>query len=109
MDAYTEPGKGISEVVFEFYDNQGLAAAHHVLGKNSYNGTFTTNGYSEETAILETLADANITITGGTISADTDFTIYNTIGQNVTAKNGSLTPGVYVVKVGDDIAKVMLQ
>ena len=75
----------------------------------SYNGTFTTNGYSEETAILETLADANITITGGTISADTDFTIYNTIGQNVTAKNGSLTPGVYVVKVGDDIAKVMVK
>jgi hypothetical protein len=41
MDAYTEPGKGISEVVFEFYDNQGLAAAYHVSGKNSYNGTFT--------------------------------------------------------------------
>ena len=75
----------------------------------SYNGTFTTNGYSEVTAILETLADANITVSGGTISADTDFTIYNTIGQNVTAQNGSLTPGVYVVKVGYDIAKVMVK
>ena len=75
----------------------------------SYNGTFTTNGYSEETAILETLADTNITITSGTISADTDFTIYNTIGQNVTAKNGSLTPGVYIVNIGDDIAKVMVK
>ena len=75
----------------------------------SYNGTFTTNGYSEVTAILETLADANITVSGGTISADTDFTIYNTIGKDVTAQNGSLTPGVYVVKVADDIAKVMVQ
>ncbi len=75
----------------------------------SYNGTFTTNGYSEVTAILETLADANITVSGGTISADTDFTIYNTIGKDVTAQNGSLTPGVYVVKVGDDIAKVMVK
>ncbi len=41
MDAYTEPGKGISEVVFEFYDNTGFAAAYHNKGKLSYNGTFT--------------------------------------------------------------------
>lgn len=41
MEAYTEPGKGISEVVFEFYDNQGFVAAYHTKGKNSYNGTFT--------------------------------------------------------------------
>ena len=75
----------------------------------SYNGTFTTNGYSEVTAILETLADANITVSGGTISADTDFTIYNTIGQNVNAYNGSLQPGVYIVNIGDDIAKVMVK
>jgi hypothetical protein len=41
MEAYTEPGKGISEVVFEFYDNQGFVAAYHTKGKNSYNGIFT--------------------------------------------------------------------
>jgi hypothetical protein len=41
MDAYTEPGKGIQEVVFEFYDNQGFAAALHSGNKNSYNGKFT--------------------------------------------------------------------
>lgn len=41
MEAYTEPGKGISEVVFEFYDNQGFAAAYHNKGKRSYNGVFT--------------------------------------------------------------------
>jgi hypothetical protein len=41
MDAYTEEGKGIQEVVFEFYDNQGFAAAYHVKDKNSFNGTFT--------------------------------------------------------------------
>ena len=75
----------------------------------SYNGTFTTNGYSEVTAILETLADANITISGGTISADADFTIYNTLGQDVTNLNGALTPGVYVVQVVDDFVKVMVK
>lgn len=41
LDAYTEPGKGIAEVVFEFYDDQGLAAAYHTKDKISYNGTFT--------------------------------------------------------------------
>jgi len=41
LDAYVEPGKGISEVVFEFYDNQGIAAAYHVKNKRSYNGKFT--------------------------------------------------------------------
>ena len=41
MEAYTEPGKGISEVVFEFYDNQRFVAAYHTKGKNSYNGVFT--------------------------------------------------------------------
>jgi hypothetical protein len=75
----------------------------------SYNGTFTTNGYSEETAILETLADANIIVTGGTISADTDFIIYNTLGQDVTAYNGSLQPGVYVVSIAEDVVKVMVK
>ena len=76
----------------------------------SYNGTFTTNGYSEVTAILETLADANITISGGLITcSDAEFTIYNTLGQDVTAYNGSLQPGVYVVQVVDDFIKVMVK
>ena len=76
----------------------------------SYKGTFTTSGYNEETAILETLADANIIISDGLITCpDTEFTIYNTLGQDVTNLNGALTPGVYVVKVVDDFVKVMMK
>ena len=41
LDAYPEENKGISEVVLEFYDNQGLAAAYHISNKTSYSGTFT--------------------------------------------------------------------
>ncbi len=41
LEAYTEPNKGISEVVFIFYDNNGPAAAYHNTGKASYNGKFT--------------------------------------------------------------------
>ncbi len=112
-------GNRAAEVGFQFtvtgldaaskYNYQMIAMDKKGNDLESYSGVFTTNGYEEETAILETLADANITVTGGTISADTDFTIYNTIGQNVTAKNGSLTPGVYIVNIGDDIAKVMVK
>ena len=41
MEAYTEPNKGIQEVVFEFYDNNGFVAAYHTKDKLSYNGVFT--------------------------------------------------------------------
>lgn len=41
LEAYTEENRVISEVVFEFMDNGGLAAALHVSGKESYNGVFT--------------------------------------------------------------------
>ena len=82
----------------------------------SYKGTFTTNGYvpgpgeeDKPTSITETLADANITVAGGTISADADFSIYNTIGQDVTAFNGSLQPGVYLVSIENNIVKVMVK
>ena len=82
----------------------------------SYKGTFTTNGYvpgpgeeDEPTSITETLDDANITVSGGTISADADFSIYNTIGQDVTSFNGSLQPGVYVVALGEDRVKIMIK
>ena len=83
----------------------------------SYKGVFATNGYEgsldEEdvpTDVVETLADANITISDGLITCqDTEFTIYNTLGQDVTAYNGSLQPGVYVVSVADDVVKVMMK
>ena len=82
----------------------------------SYKGTFTTNGYvpgpgeeDDPVSITETLADANITVSGGTISADADFSIYNTIGQDVTAFNGSLQPGVYLVSIENNIVKVMVK
>ena len=81
----------------------------------SYKGTFTTNGYvpgpgeeDEPTSITETLADANITVSGGTISAEADFSIYNTIGQDVTAFNGSLQLGIYLVSIENNIVKVMV-
>lgn len=43
LDVYTEPGKTVSDVTLEFYDNCGIVAAYHADNYNTYNGTFTTN------------------------------------------------------------------
>ena len=84
--------------------------------KNNVFGKFNdikciSNDKPEEnpTSISETIIDANITISGGTISADTEFHIYNSIGQDVTSLNGNLVPGIYLVQIGEDRVKVMLK
>ena len=99
------------------YDYKLLALDENNNELQSYYGEFETSGYieeedeeTEETAIIENLADANITISEGVIYCpEADFTIYNTIGQNVTTQNGSLTPGVYLVQVADDFVKIMMK
>ncbi len=60
--------------------------------------------------IIENLADANISIIDGLITiADTDFSIYNISGQDVTSYNGNLSPGVYIIKNEEIITKVMIR
>ena len=41
LDVYPETNKNVAEIILEFYDNQGIAAAYHINNKNSYSGTFT--------------------------------------------------------------------
>lgn len=35
--------------------------------------------------------------------------IYNLLGENVTAQNGSLLPGIYIVKVNERSVKVVVR
>ncbi len=116
-------GKRSASVGFEFtvtglsqgskysYEMTALSEVNEVL--DYYAGAFITNGYKEDddvtTSINESITDANITVSGGKISADADFSIYNTIGQDVTAFNGSLQPGVYLVSIENNIVKVMVK
>lgn len=72
---------------------------------DTYTGTFTTG---TPTAVEEVSA-ASIKVSEGTISADADFSIYNTVGQDVTALNGALQSGIYVVAIGEDKVKVMVK
>lgn len=56
LDAYLAPGKEISEVVLEFYDNQGICSAYHASNYNTYNGIFTVNiPLNVKTSILNDL------------------------------------------------------
>ena len=72
---------------------------------DTYTGTFTTG---TPTAVEEASV-ASIKVSEGTISADADFSIYNTVGQDVTALNGALQSGIYVVAIGEDKVKVMVK
>lgn len=83
LDAYTEPGKGISEVVFEFYDNQGLAAAYHSKNKRSYNGVFT------EHLILNDSINKHLT------NVDHTGRIFRHKGRKVSSKDQMLDDRVY--------------
>ena len=120
-------GKRSSSVGFQFtvtgldgaskYNYQMTAVDEKGNEITSYKGVFATNGYEgsldEEdvpTDVIENLADANITVSGGLITCpDAEFAIYNTLGQDVTAYNGSLQPGVYVVSIAEDVVKVMMK
>lgn len=62
------------------------------------------------TPITETFAEENITVSEGQIICpDAEMVIYNTSGLNVTALNGSLQPGVYVVYLNGNTTKVMVK
>ncbi len=102
---------GLTEGSKYGYEMTALSEDNEVL--DYYAGAFITNGYKEDddvtTSVNETVNSANITVSGGTISADADFTIYNTVGKDVTALNGSLPAGVYIISKGEDVVKVMVR
>jgi len=60
------------------------------------------------TAISEAAFDAAVVAANGTISADADFSIINLAGVDVTAQNGSLAAGAYIVKLANGAAQVVV-
>lgn len=80
-----------------------------------FNGNFTTNENEPivpdvPTKITETLIDVQISVSDRLIkSSHADMEIYNLLGENVTAQNGSLLPGIYIVKVNERSVKVVVR
>lgn len=93
LEAYPEDNMGIAEVVFEFYDNQGLAAAFHSVDKNSYSGTFTEslplNGLISNKNMNNVDADGNTFLHAGTEVSYMEARKNSTFRYcNTTTKNG---------------------
>lgn len=95
------------------YEMTALSASEEVL--EYYAGAFITNGYEEgdddvTTSVDEAMSDVIISASSGLITcSEANILIYNVSGQNVTAQNGALTSGVYMVQVGDAYVKVMMK
>ena len=75
----------------------------------SYSGEFATEGYEPETPT----SIANTTISGlqvsnGTILCNEEIRIYTPTGLDVTAQNGTLPAGVYIVRTATATQKILL-
>lgn len=74
----------------------------------SYTGEFTTLG--EATGVVEGVESNPVIVVEGLIVSERgDVTIYTVTGNDVTAHNGNLSAGVYLVRVGTDVQKVMIR
>ena len=58
---------------------------------------------------VENVTAVNVYTEGGLVVAEGEFEIFTVAGQNVTAQNGKLAQGAYIVKVAGATAKVMVK
>ena len=87
---------------------------HHIINSedptwdgNKPNGSW--NIYNTNPSALENTTIANIYTQNGMIVADEEISIFSITGQNVTALNGNLKNGVYIVKSANATAKVVIK
>lgn len=66
-------------------------------------------GELDPTVAVENVTVANVYTEGGLVVAEGEFEIFTVAGQNVTAQNGKLAQGAYIVKVAGATAKVMVK
>ena len=59
--------------------------------------------------VVENVTVANVYTEGGLVIAEGEFEIFTVTGQNVTAQNGNLAQGAYIVKFAGATAKVMVK
>ena len=62
-----------------------------------------------EKAKIDYVAIDALVVENGTISYNGEFQIFTITGQNVTAMNGSLVKGVYVVRTSKSLVKVFVK
>lgn len=112
----TKSGKGIFRFNitpndphgFKFYehDTNMLLPMLFVKGPNT---RYTTLG-GETSITMISAGEMGIVAMNGTISnaKQEPMHIYNLAGQDVTARNGQLSTGVYIVRIANTVARVMM-
>lgn len=89
LDCYVEEGKGIEEVVLEFCDNQGIAAAYHINNRVSYSGVMPLNIQLNQAGILTNIDSEGKTIyhAGTVLDEATDDSVYLQVSDGKAYKN----------------------
>lgn len=89
LDCYVEEGKGIEEVVLEFCDNQGIAAAYHINNRVSYSGVMPLNIQLNQAGTLTNIDSQGNTIyhAGTVLDKETNGSVYLITKSGKTAKD----------------------
>lgn len=101
LDCYVEEGKGIEEVVLEFCDNQGIAAAYHINNRVSYSGVIPLNIQLNQAGTLTNIDSQGNTIyhAGTVLDKGTKDSVYLKVSdgkvQKDEPKNETLNTSYY--------------
>lgn len=89
LDCYVEEGKGIEEVVLEFCDNQGIAAAYHINNRVSYSGVIPLNIQLNQAGTLTNIDSQGNTIyhAGTILDKECDGSVYLITESGKTSKD----------------------
>lgn len=89
LDCYVEEGKGIEEVVLEFCDNQGIAAAYHINNRVSYSGVIPLNIQLNQAGTLTNIDSQGNTIyhAGTVLDKETNGSVYLITESGKTVKD----------------------
>lgn len=79
-EIYPEEGKGVEEIVLEFYDTQGICAAYHINDRQSYSGIMTEqiplNGTSTNYKLSNYDAYNQLFVHAGVETTETENVVY---------------------------------
>ena len=89
LDCYVEEGKGIEEVVLEFCDNQGIAAAYHINNRVSYSGVIPLNIQLNQAGTLTNIDSQGNTIyhAGTVLDKGTNDSVYLKVSDGKVQKD----------------------
>ena len=95
-------------------NEEGTAVEIYAFTSENGYGAYTLTIAEEEVpqpdAVENVTIDSNVWVENGTIAAAAQIEgIFTVTGQNVTALNGNLSAGAYIVRTAEGVAKVMVK